>query len=340
MKNILKLICVCLVFILCQSSICFASDDMNSEIELGKLSSKPLLVTIAPGVSSITVQIKDIDNACSMLGLDKTEVMTGKKQIIVADGGNSIAFQVVKIPGIDFTVLQARWISDTINTEEGVGELLVFVQSGENELPSTGQTPNNPVNNVQTNANVGKFKDLSGHWAENDINLLSQKKIVNGDEQGNFRPNDQISRAEFAALLIRALEIEQKTVLKGQFNDVNAEKWYFNVINTAADLGLINGYTTNTFGPDDPITREQIAVMTVRALSYKGYNISTNPSNAGLDAFLDKQQVSSWATEEVVVAVQQGIVKGKSTTSFAPQDNATRAESAVMILRMYNILNK
>ena len=329
MKKLLKLICAFLVFIIIQAPICSADQEIKSGIELGTLGTRPLVISIAPGYSSITVQIKEIEEACNLLGLTETEVISGKKQIVVVDGEQEIAFQVVKIPGMSFTVLQARWVSETVQTEAEINRLMILVK-GQVINPSTGT-------DGQTTVNQPLFLDIAGHWAEKEINILNQKKIVNGDPQSNFHPDDQITRAEFAAILVRALGIEQTIQIQGRFNDVPADEWYFNVINTAADVGLLNGYTPTTFGPEDPITREQIAVMITRALSYKGKNIESGTTGASiLAAFEDSQQISSWAINSVITAVQQEIFNGRSTIQFAPQDNATRAEAAVIVLRMYN----
>jgi len=101
---------------------------------------------------------------------------------------------------------------------------------------------------------------------------------------------------------VRALGITPSIQAYGRFNDVPANEWYFNVVNTAADVGLMSGYTPNTFGPNDPITREQIGVMITRALLYKGKNATSGSAN--LAAFADQQQISSWAVDGVAAAVQ------------------------------------
>jgi hypothetical protein len=188
-------------------------------------------------------------------------------------------------------------------------------------------------------ATKSKFTDLPAeHWAYADINKMVGLGLVSGISSTEFAPERNITRAEFAALLVRALGIQPTVQIYGKFNDVPADKWCFNTVNTAADLGLLSGYSQNSFGPDDPVTREQMAVMITRALSYKGINITSNESEMGaLSVFGDRQNISSWAVNGVNTAVKHGIIKGRSTVQFAPRENASRAEAAVMILRMYNI---
>lgn len=184
----------------------------------------------------------------------------------------------------------------------------------------------------------GTFADLVGHWAENDINNMVSKGLVKGISPTHFGPDANITRAEFAALLIRALGIPEGSHIMSQFSDVSAGDWYFNTVNTAAQSGLITGYTNSTFGPEDLVTREQMAVMLKRAMTYKQITVisDTNQIESLLDQFQDNPQISAWARDSVATAVDKGIIKGRSSTQFAPTATATRAEAAVMILRAYN----
>lgn len=187
-------------------------------------------------------------------------------------------------------------------------------------------------------AAVNKFIDLpTAHWACADVEKLVGMGLVKGISATEFAPERNITRAEFAALLVRALDIKTGTQLTGKFADVAATEWYFSVVNAAAEAGLVSGYSAVTFGPNDPVTREQIAVMISRALTYNENNTTDTSGNTNLQIFEDKQQISSWALDGVSTAVHQGIIKGRSTTQFAPLEKATRAEAAVMILRMYNL---
>jgi len=186
---------------------------------------------------------------------------------------------------------------------------------------------------------VKTFTDLTGHWAAGDINKMVALGLVDGVGPDIFAPNRNITRAEFAALLVRALGIEAESVgQSGRFVDVATGKWYAGVINAAAKEGLVGGLSPDTFGPDRPITREQMAVMVGRALEYKGkkVNLADNEVSTRLAVFNDRDSISNWAGTGVAAAVQTGIVGGRSENAFAPKANATRAEGAIMILRMYN----
>ncbi len=189
---------------------------------------------------------------------------------------------------------------------------------------------------IQVAASTAIFSDTIGHWAAADIEKMVKLGLVSGISTTEFAPNRTITRAEFSALLVKALGIVPSIQISGRFYDVPANAWYFNVVNTAADSGLITGYTATTFGPNDPITREQIAVMISRALSYKGKNTGSYTRIVNMLQYEDLQYISSWAADSVAAVVEQEIMKGRSTTQFAPFENTTRAEAAVIILRMYN----
>jgi len=185
------------------------------------------------------------------------------------------------------------------------------------------------------------FTDLTGHWAAKDIAKMLELGIVSGVSNTQFAPNRPITRAEFTALLARAVGIEAAGKTKSnRFVDVPVNKWYNQVVYAAVEAGLVGGYSANKFGPDDPINREQMAAMIVRAMEYKGRGLTLSEDEFSLmiNKFNDEKAVSSWAKSSVATAIKQGIVGGRSDILFAPKANATRAEAAVMILRMYNKL--
>ncbi|MBE0466980.1 MAG: S-layer homology domain-containing protein, partial [Candidatus Desulforudis sp.] len=185
---------------------------------------------------------------------------------------------------------------------------------------------------------VPTFTDIVGHWAQQDIETMVELGLVAGISDTEFAPNRTITRAEFAALLVRAVGIDAGDVTTSRFADVKAGAWYHNVVNAAADAGLVSGYSATTFGPNDQITREQMASMVTRALAYKGKGVTLTDAEveAKLAGFSDRNEIADWAQRSVAEAVESGIVAGRTLDTFAPKADATRAEGAVMILRMYN----
>jgi len=132
---------------------------------------------------------------------------------------------------------------------------------------------------------------------------------VSGYPDGSFRPDGPITRAEFAAILVKALNLELHH--QPVFSDV-ANHWSGNYVATAAAHGIITGYIDNRFGPDDPITREQMAVMIVRAVNLAGSSDSL--------VFADQAKISEWAREAVAAAAEQKIMNGYPDNTFRPQE--------------------
>ena len=187
---------------------------------------------------------------------------------------------------------------------------------------------------------ISNFIDIKGHWAEQDINTLYQKGLISGVTTFQFEPERPITRAEFAAIMLRSLGESPGSYMTGRFYDVPADAWYFNVVNKAAEMGIISGYSITRFGPQDSITREQIAAIISRAMQLKGKGTSVTSDNieARLSGFADQRNISVWARNGVAFALENKIVMGRTTTQFAPLVTATRAEAAAMILRMHNQL--
>jgi len=175
------------------------------------------------------------------------------------------------------------------------------------------------------------FPDVAKHWAKKEIEALATKKIILGKTEELFKPEDKLTRAEFAVLVARALELETKAY-EGKFSDVSTTKeWAYAGIEAAARAGIINGKVDGSFNPDAQITREEIATIIVRAVNYADAKLLV-----GLDTtkvFADDSSISTFAKLSVKQAVALGIVNGRGGNVFAAQDNATRAESAVMLYR-------
>lgn len=185
------------------------------------------------------------------------------------------------------------------------------------------------------------FDDISNHWAKDNILFMADKGIVKGKGENKFSPEDNITRAEFAALIVRTLGIENNNY-KISFKDIENDKWYYEPIAIAYNNDIVSGKSENTFDPNGKITRQEMAIMTVNALKLK--NLEPAMSNLmmenELNVFNDRTQISSWAKPYCAKIVKSGLIKGKKFDTFAPKDNATRAEAATILLRLYELLNK
>ncbi|MCT4544619.1 MAG: S-layer homology domain-containing protein [Vallitalea sp.] len=111
------------------------------------------------------------------------------------------------------------------------------------------------------------FKDMKNHWTEDDINLLASKLIVKGMPDGRFMPDENITRAQYIALLIRGLGLSYSNNSNESFKDINEDDWYAGAVEIVIDLGIVKGYEDGTFQPNKLISREEMSVIIVRVLN-------------------------------------------------------------------------
>lgn len=175
------------------------------------------------------------------------------------------------------------------------------------------------------------FEDVTtSYWVHDVIKQLVAKHIIAGVNETEFAPKKQVTRAEFAALVVRALGLKaSKTVT---FNDVESTKWYAEAIAAAHEAGIVSGRTADEFAPNAVITRQEMAIMIVRAYKLKS---GVNVPGAAKASFVDGQDISAWALPAVNAAVEIGLLMGRGNNKFVPQGVANRAESAQVI---YNLL--
>lgn len=176
------------------------------------------------------------------------------------------------------------------------------------------------------------YLDTKNHWAEDVISSMSRQNILAGYPDGTFRPNEQVTRAQFASMLVRTLKLVESPAGAAKFHDVSPGAWYSGTIGAAVEAKLVAGYSEHTFAPNDLITREQMAVMIARALS--GGKIPYDPEDKTLEHYSDLQDISLWARPSISLMVNYGITRGREINQFNPQGKASRAESAVALQRM------
>ncbi|MEC0090338.1 pullulanase [Paenibacillus macquariensis] len=179
------------------------------------------------------------------------------------------------------------------------------------------------------------FADLEGHWAQTAVKELTAKHVVNGTTDSTFSPEQLVTRAEFAAMLVRALNLNDQGSGVSSFTDVKSSAWYASAVATAYHSGLVKGKNEFTFAPQETISREEMAVMILRA--YHVRNSASTLPNVSNPSFIDEQLISSWAIAEVRAATTLGLLNGQSKNKFVPQADTSRAESAQA---MMNLLNK
>ena len=177
---------------------------------------------------------------------------------------------------------------------------------------------------------VNPFTDVSEKdWFYNDAMFVYKNGLMLGTSKTLFSPHGTVTRGMMATILWR---MEGSLAPKGEnsFTDVEAGRWYADAITWTTENGIFAGYSKDKFGPDDPITREQLTAIFYRYAVYKGYKLTVT---GNLDKFEDADKITDYAKMVMQWAVGNGLIKGKSENLLDPQGTATRAEIAAMLHR-------
>lgn len=206
---------------------------------------------------------------------------------------------------------------------------------GGNGSKSNITLPSVPDAGDDSNANLPIFSDMSSvPWAQDAVNYLAALNIVSGRGNGLFEPNAMVTRSEFVKLAVTALNADMTNVREVEFSDVDSDDWSYGYIMFAAANGIVNGNPDGSFGKDDFVSREDMAVIICRAL--KNYAVMTGGEQA---SFADEGDIADYAVESVYTLRRLGIVNGDGNNRFLPKGNATRAEAAKMICGFYKAIH-
>lgn len=177
--------------------------------------------------------------------------------------------------------------------------------------------------------NTKSFVDVPGHWAEANVAFVSAHELFNGTDDTHFSPNGTMTRGMMATVLFR-LDGENKGDVNASFADVADGTWYTDAVAWANAQGIVTGYSDAAFGPEDNVTREQLAVMIYRYA--QALKLVGNTTAGKLD-FADADSVNDWASEAMSWLTANGILIGKPGNLLDPQGNATRAEVSAVLER-------
>lgn len=277
------------------------------------------------------------------------------------DAASRSGFTVV-VPPVDFTVTASvgdrsvtvdtfsSFVEREIPIPEGIDAGMITSAVVLNEDGTTRSVPMKIVTrdgvsyaviNSLTNStytlvsHTAAFSDVENHWAKDAVNGMGSRMVINGTGDGLFSPDQAITRAEFAAIVVRGLGMKLEASA-GDYSDVKAGDWYSSAVNAADAYDLISGFGDGTFRPNDKITREEAMVIIARAMAVTGLDaeLSGLSTEETLGTYQDAAQVSAWAQSSVAEVVASGIVSGRSGTELAPMDYITRAEVAIVIERL------
>ncbi len=225
------------------------------------------------------------------------------------------------------SVLTIEKKSNQSYTSGGGGDSSVVapvIKPDTNNADSNNSEQNGNPDNEQNNDMV-VFKDISGHWAEDEIKKMADKGILNGKGDEKFSPDDSVTRAELAAIIARAFDLSGST---NKFSDVTDNAWYMPYICAVSEMGYING-ADGLYRPDDTLTRQEIAVVLMNISKGRGMEKTSHSMN-----FTDSNKCSAWAKEAIDFVSSLGLMNGVGDNNFDPTGYVTRAQAAVILSRI------
>lgn len=173
-----------------------------------------------------------------------------------------------------------------------------------------------------------QFSDIAGHWAEQAIMRALELNLIQGYEDGTFRPDAYVTRGEFAALLARALKLPANGDAAGIFTDYGSmPEWVRPYVSALANANMAEGYEDGTFRPAADISRAEMTAIVMRKLRAAA-------DMQGRSTFDDADEIPEWAQGWIAAAQEDGIVDGRGNNRFEPQAFTTRAEAVTLLLRL------
>ncbi len=191
---------------------------------------------------------------------------------------------------------------------------------------------------AQNTASV--FTDVPEYeWFAESVEYVKDKGLMNGITVTTFEPQTSITRGMIVTIIYR-LEGSPKVKSEHQFSDVNTAYYYCTPIIWAAENGIVNGYSKDTFAPDDEITREQFATILYRYAEKKGIDVSFDAEKVKLSGYEDEEKISDYAVNAISWANVTGLIKGVTVTTLEPQGKATRAQAATIFMRFDKLIEQ
>lgn len=222
---------------------------------------------------------------------------------------------------------------DKLTVTDGSGKTVSTVKKSDTvytfTMPASAVTVGVSYVKATETPSKTKFNDVSANdWFASAVDYVTGKGMMNGTADNTFSPKANTTRGMVVTVLYR-LE-NQPSTSAASFTDVASGAYYANAVAWANANGIVSGYGSGKFGPNDKVTREQLAAILYRYAQYKKYDVSGAKS---LDGYTDAQSVSSYAVPALQWACGAGVVTGKSGSKLDPKGNATRAEVAAMLMR-------
>jgi hypothetical protein len=187
-------------------------------------------------------------------------------------------------------------------------------------------------------SNRVNYPDAEDHWSSDYVGFLGARNLTEAQPDGNFGVGSRVSRAMFAHMFAMLERADLGSYNTSSFDDISTGRWYFRAVEWAADMGIIQGTGNGRFEPDRLVTREEMATMLYRYITFKGWDTTVAATRE--ITFTDYAEISDWATEAVTLIQQLGIIVGRPGGAFDPQGITTRAEYATIFARLIQAFSK
>ncbi|MDR0931302.1 MAG: S8 family serine peptidase [Clostridiales bacterium] len=208
-------------------------------------------------------------------------------------------------------------------------------------LPSPGASPITPSPEPGADVDPSAYVDINSHWAKGYIDEMITLGVINGydigNEQREFLPENPTKRSEFVKMLAMLSGDELTYGAGARFSDVRSDQWYAMYIDWASARGITGGYEDGEFRPNNLITRQEMAIMLVRFMEYKGIKLNGVSLDVSMD-FGDIDDIASWAKGAMQSMVSVGIINGDDLGNCNPLRNGKRCETAAMLSRIRKII--
>lgn len=317
--------------------------NINYNIPASSIDTKAILSALGasdPSLAPVNVTIKtDVDSAIQALANSSVkasgaEVVVPAVQFEITASYNGKTYNIENFDhfvnrSIEITKEQAQQITTAIvvNTDGTTRHVPTFIYQKNNKWYAT-------INSLTNSTyvlifNQMSFADSAGKWYQSVVNEMGSREIISGIGKNSFAGDKDITRAEFASIVVRALGLPTK--VKSIFSDVPSNAWYSGAVATAAQYGIVSGIGSNKFAPNAKITREEAMQMVYNASRLTPYAAVTGTDNT--KDFVDYGTQSAWATSAVNFNLNNGFIRGYNK-KFNPKSNITRAETATVVLKL------
>ena len=274
--------------------------------------------TAAPssgGSSSYTITTKDTDNGS--ISVSPSRASSGRTVTITVEPDDGYALDELNVTDSKGEKVELTKVSDTKYTFT-MPRSRVTIEATFVEINHADVCPSADYTDVDIDA-----------WYHTAIDYAIENSLMNGIGNNLFAPDSNLSRAMLVQVLWN-LEGNPDASTITEYSDVASDAWYYNAVQWATAENIVGGYGNGIYGPEDDITREQMALMLYRYAQYKGYD--TTQSGADTQDFTDYADISDWALEGMTWAVNAGLLNGKGNGILDPTGNATRAEVAQILM--------